>query len=294
MPKVSVITPVFNAEKYIAETIESVLQQTFADWEMLIIDDESKDQTVSIVERFVQQYPDKIRLLQQSNQGPGAARNHGIREAQGEYIALLDADDLWLPHRLEEGVKVLDQNACIGLVHGKTRRLMEDGQIVDGPKRDPQYLNGWIFENLLKRKAHISCLTVLFRKECIDKVGGFDEARECIGVEDRDLWLRIARAYQIAYIEREVGVYRVLSTGISRDNAKMLKGKTYVINKACEASGKKTLGKQALAMIHKELADEYFLKEEYQASSQEYKRSLEYWPWSMWSWINWMRSVRRQ
>ena len=109
---VSIITPCYNGEKYISETIESVLAQTYLDWEMIIIDDGSKDSSAEIIRRYCAR-DDRIILLQQPNAGSAAARNNGIGHAEGQYIALLDADDIWLPDFLKKQIAFMTEKDAI-------------------------------------------------------------------------------------------------------------------------------------------------------------------------------------
>ena len=109
---VSIITPCYNGAKYIGETIESVMNQTYPKWEMIIIDDGSSDNSVSVVQKYMEK-ESRIRLLQQANAGSAAARNHGIREAQGQYIALLDADDIWLPDFLRKQIHFMKKRNAV-------------------------------------------------------------------------------------------------------------------------------------------------------------------------------------
>ena len=109
---VSIVTPCYNGEKYIAETIESVLAQTYENWEMIIVDDGSKDSSADVVKNYMKK-DNRIHLHQQKNGGSAAARNNGIRCAEGQYIALLDADDIWLPSFLEEQIHFMKQNNAI-------------------------------------------------------------------------------------------------------------------------------------------------------------------------------------
>jgi len=114
LAKVSTIIPAYNCERYIKETIESVLSQTYKDIELIIIDDGSTDRTGEIVRSF----ESKVEYIRQSkNTGPSAARNRGIEKAKGEYIAFLDGDDVWMPTKIEEQIKLLESNKDIALVY---------------------------------------------------------------------------------------------------------------------------------------------------------------------------------
>ncbi len=292
MPKVSILTPAFNAAKYLAETIDSVLAQTFQDFEMIIVDDGSTDRTKDVAESYARRFPDKIRYMYQMNAGPAAARNTAIKNSTGEYLALLDADDLWLPNRLEEGVKLLDQRQDVGLVHSRTKRLIE-GIVSPGVERNLQYLSGWFFQYLVTRTAHISCLTAMFRRQCLDTVGLFDEAQECIGVEDRDLWIRISKYYPVQFINQELGVYRVISSGISRNTERMVEGRMYVISKNCPGFRNFMLRHYAIACAYKEYADEYMQFGKYAEARKKYFQAIKCWPFYIWPWINYVKCILR-
>jgi glycosyltransferase involved in cell wall biosynthesis len=289
MPKVSVITPVFNGAGFIAETIESVLAQTFHDYEMIIIDDGSTDNTADVVKKFTAKHPDKIRYIHQENGGPAKARNHGIKESHGEYIAFLDADDLWMPQRLSKSVEYLDRYHDVALTHARTIRINEKGNKLETVKRATEYLNGNIFKFLLLRKAHISCLTVMIRKTCLKETGMFDESTQCVAVEDRDLWLRIAKKFKVGFIEDELGYYRVLSSSISRDPEKMITRKQYVIEKNCQDDLLKHL---AMATVYRETADEFLGRKDFNKARKYYFESVKSFPFQLWGWVNLIKSLR--
>ena len=291
MPKVSVIIPVYNAQDFIGETLDSVLAQTFTAYEILLVDDGSTDRSKEIIQAYVRKDPARLRYIYQANQGPGAARNHAIREARGEYLAFLDADDLWMPQRLEEGVRVLDARPEIALVHAQTIRIGEKGEPTEQAERDERYLSGNIFKYLLTRKAHITCPTVLLRKSCLAEAGIFDESPQCIGVEDRDLWLRVTRRYPVAFIDKNLGQYRIRPTSLSRDQKKMLDRKIYVINKVC-SQGHLIFDKcQALAMVYKELGDIFLLEKNFPEAKSYYLQAVAAWPFFLGAWLNLAKSI---
>jgi glycosyltransferase involved in cell wall biosynthesis len=272
--------------RFLPSALESVIAQTFSDWEAIVVDDGSTDDTKEIVNRFIKDYGTKFRYIYQENQGVSGAKNTGIANSKGEYIALLDADDEWLPERLAEGVKVLDKESNVGLVHANSMRISEAGEIIRINKRVQRFLSGWIFEYLFLRKANISCPTVLFRRECIEKVGSFDEKLSRLGCEDRDLWLRIAKHYRFAYIDKVLARYRVRGSSMSKDASKMLEARYYVIKKF--ASGNKffILKRRALQQVHRESGDELLEIGEYAQARKEYLKALAFWPFSFWTWFN--------
>ncbi len=292
MPKVSVIVPSYNSGHFLKEALESALAQTFQDFEILVIDDGSTDQTKSIVEEYVKRYPDKIHYKYQENTGLPGARNTGLRQARGEYIALLDADDKWLEHRLAKTVAAIETDPRIGVAHANIARFDKDGQILDVPKRDAQYLSGWIFKYIFLRNAHVSCPTVLFKKKCCDTLGMFDENLAYLGCEDRELWLRIAKEYKFVYIDEVLAYYRITMNSMSKNMDKMMQARMYVVNKFCPKNGgNQRLRNKAIAKIHRDLADEFLSSQKFSESKREYLTALRHQPFSFWSWVNLMKAL---
>ncbi len=179
----SVVIPAYNSAGCIRRAIDSALAQTLPPLEIIVVDDGSKDDTAAVVGA----YSDPVRLIRQANGGPGAARNHGARVARGEWIGLLDADDAWLPHKLATQL-LFTRSDKTGVVHA----AVLSGATQDIPERAT-------FERLWSRNV-VKTSTVLVRKSAFEQVGGFDEDRALIGVEDYNLWLRLARAgWDIVY-----------------------------------------------------------------------------------------------
>lgn len=179
-PAVSVIIPAYNAAGFVARAIESALAQTHPPLEILVIDDGSKDATSEVVARFAP----PVRLLRQTNGGPAAARNHGAREARGEWLAFLDADDRWLPEKLERQLAQA-RDPDIALVYSRPPTDLGHGGRIIPPVAD--------FATLWRRNFLITS-AVMVRRAVFERHGGFDEERALIGVEDYNLWLRLASA----------------------------------------------------------------------------------------------------
>lgn len=186
---VSVVIIFLDCEKFIQEAIESVLAQTYDNWELLLVDDGSTDASTRIAQRYATQHPRQVRYLEHpahQNRGKAASRNLGIRHAQGEYIAFLDADDVWLPHKLAEQVPLLDSQPEAGMLYGNTRYWYSWTQSPGDIKRDftPRLgvqINALIkpprlLPLFLRGKATVPCpCSVLARHSAIGKIGGFDE-----------------------------------------------------------------------------------------------------------------------
>lgn len=162
-PLVSVIIPFLNAEKFFEEAVESVLAQTYTEWELILVDDGSTDKSTHIALEYKNKHPDKISYLQHNqhvNRGISASRNLGIRNAKGVYIATLDADDVWLPNKLEEQVNIMESNSEIGMVYGNTKHWYSWTKNVQDIERD-YYMHDRIQEGTLKLNNLISPPTLL-------------------------------------------------------------------------------------------------------------------------------------
>src|SRR3989338_3544903 len=203
-PKVSVIIPTYNREKFIGRAIESVLAQTYKDLEIIVIDDGSKDNTKEVV----QQYKGNIKYIYQENGGSSSARNRGIKESAGEHIAFLGSDDIWVPGKLAIQVEILDKNKNIGIVCSRMPIFDKEGKQI-GFK--PQEHIGKDFNELIAQWGDLPTSTVMTRRECFNKAGFFDTSLKT--VQDFDMWLRIARHYDI-YEYRDTCLARYYRHGV--------------------------------------------------------------------------------
>lgn len=210
-PLVSVIIPCYNSAAHISEAIDSVLAQDYSNIEVIVVDDGSTDNSIDILRQF----GDKIIVLQQANQGPAAARNAGMRIANGQFIAFNDSDDLWLPGKLTAQISYLQQHPDIGLCycgwaiwHGETSLEQISAQLAStgqAATAEDTYYSGWLYLKLLKDSV-IHTITAVLRRDVIDNIGMFNTDYR-IG-EDHDLWLRISQRYQMAKLSRTYAVYR--------------------------------------------------------------------------------------
>jgi glycosyltransferase involved in cell wall biosynthesis len=216
-PRVSVIMPAFNAAGTIGETIESVFRQSMPDWEIIVVDDQSTDGTL---ERLAAIRDPRLRVFRVSHQGlPSVVRNFARAHARGDFVAFLDADDLWHARKLELQVGCLSMSQEVGLVHTSAHHLV-DGRLAAQPVRNvgrgimsPRSalgrLVGWNF---------IYTSSVMMRRSVLDGLGWFDPDPEIVGVEDFDLWLRACEAgCSIASLEEPLLVYRVRPDSLSRN-----------------------------------------------------------------------------
>jgi glycosyltransferase involved in cell wall biosynthesis len=201
IPKVSVIIPAYNYAKYTVETVNSVLQQTYQDYEIIVVNDGSTDDTEIRLQPFIEKK--QIKYIYQENKGASNARNTGIKNACGEYLAFLDCDDLYLPQKLELSVACLKKNPSVGLVYTPLLFIDELGRVLHKDK-DPCY-SGMVFDKLIL-KVFIRNSTCVIRKQCFDKVGLFDES--LFYPADWDMWLRISESFPVDYISLPLSKYR--------------------------------------------------------------------------------------
>lgn len=212
---VSIITPLFNCERFITQTIESVLSQTYDEWEMIIVNDGSTDSGAMIVEQY-SAFDCRIKLFTQANAGSAAARNNGIRRARGRYIALLDADDTWNSNFLEQQLNLMKEKNAL-LVYSSHTRIDENSVECLKPYIVPEKVQ---YKDLL-RNCYISCLTGVYDTSAFGKVYLREELKSLR--DDYVYWLEIIKKVGIAYGNKNVlANYRMLSTSVSRNKKKVI------------------------------------------------------------------------
>jgi glycosyltransferase involved in cell wall biosynthesis len=209
---VSIVTPSYNSGPFIAQTIESVLAQTYPHWEMLIVDDGSVDQSISIVEQYHHR-DSRVRLIQMAqNGGVARARNRAIEEARGQYIAFLDSDDLWQPQKLEKQVRFMEETGA-ALSCTAYLRMNEAGTIRKEIVTVPNRVS---YRSLLKSNT-IGCLTALYDAKKVGPV-----AFQKVGHEDYLFWLEILKRGNEAYgLTEPLSIYRMRSGSVSRNKFKV-------------------------------------------------------------------------
>lgn len=230
-PLVSVIIPAFNAQAYIAETLESLLAQTYQNFEVIVVDDGSSDRTSEIVESFVQR-DERIRLLKQQNAGCGNARNTALQESKGEYIAPIDADDIWFPEKLGKQVKCLEESdPSVGLVYSWSVYLNASTEVIGfSPFAQFGRVEGNVFNFLVFYNFLDNASTMMYRRSCLDRVGIYDRSlRTC---EDWDLYLRIAEHYQFRIVPEYLIGYRQYLGSISTNCTTMAHFYEHVMSQA--------------------------------------------------------------
>ena len=207
---ISVITPTYNRARFLPAAVASVLSQTFGDFELIIVDDGSEDNTPDVLKPF---FADRrVRYVYQENQGQSHARNLALKQATGDFIAFLDSDDVWAPDKLEKQLAVFRANSEVDIVHGDEAIINEQGSVVS--LQNMRRYSGRITRYLLADNS-VSITTALVRRRCFDEMGGFDTS---VGVaDDYELWLRFSARYCYQYEPGIVASYRVMADQISSD-----------------------------------------------------------------------------
>lgn len=248
MSLISVIIPVYNSEKTIRQTIESVLQQTFTDFELIVINDGSKDTSLQIVDRI--QDP-RLKVFSYSNAGVSVSRNRGLSLAAGEFITFLDADDLWTADKLEDQLRALQENPQAAVAYSWTDYIDESSQFLYPGSHTT--LTGNIYEKILVHNFIENGSNVLIRREALNKVGGFDES--LFGPEDWDLLIRLAAHYDFVAVPKPQVLYRLsahsISANISRQEKQCLKVIEQAFTQAPESL--QHLKKHSIANLYKYL-----------------------------------------
>jgi glycosyltransferase involved in cell wall biosynthesis len=228
-PLISVIIPAYNVESYIETALNSLKHQSFQNFEALIIDDGSTDQTPVKAIRFCNE-DKRYRLLKKQNGGLSSARNYGIEQAKGKYIALLDSDDAYAPKKLETHVHILENQPEVGVVYGGSRIMRNDGRLtaltLSGRPIHKDPLIALLYKNFVGHGSN-----GIFRRALTDRIGTFDETLR--SAEDVDFWLRIAAtSAKFWRVPKPLTYYRVRPSGLSFNVAQMERSNDQVLENA--------------------------------------------------------------
>jgi glycosyltransferase involved in cell wall biosynthesis len=207
MPKVSVVMSVYNGEKYLKESIDSILHQTFTDFEFIIINDGSTDETGKILSNY---NDSRIKIIEQENLGLTKSLNKGIKLSKGEYIARMDADDISLPERFEKQIKFLDANPEFAAVGCWYYLIDEDGVII---KECKPSIKPYKIKKAFIYSSPIIHPSAMIRRKVLEEVNFYDEKFKY--AQDRDLWFRILKSYKLGIIPEFLFKFRYHSSSVS-------------------------------------------------------------------------------
>ena len=248
MPKISIILPVYNGATTIQATIDSVLQQTFSDFELIIIDDDSTDHTLEILSQYTDS---RIQVLSCSHRGAAASRNRGLKQASGEYIAFLDADDLWTPDKLEAQLNALQTHPKAAVAYSWTDYIDESGNWRQAGRH--RRVNGDAFAQMLRSNFLENGSNPLICRYALDDVGDFDES--LTGGQDWDLYLRLAARYLFVNVPAVQIFYRIRNNSISANITRQEQQVVKVLNRAFSQAPEslQPLKRKSLALVYKYL-----------------------------------------
>lgn len=281
--KVSVIIPYYNGEKFIAEAIESVMSQTYQNFEIIIVDDGSTDSARAVIEPYITDK--RVKFVQhEKNRGIPSARNTGIKHSKGEYVAFLDQDDIWLPEKLEYQVAVFERATTdLGLVFSNVN-IADSDLIVEKYKSlnsIPSDINELSHQEVLKflflSSNFIPLVTVIVRKECIVAIGLFDETIKG-GADDYDICLRLAAKYNIEYLDIPLAVRRVHHTNFSNIE-RFFHDQLVIMDKIfIQYPSLIVFRKKKLAMLHLGLGRYYQQNEDFHQAKEALWKAIIYQP----------------
>lgn len=236
LPLVTVIIPAYNAATFIERTLISVLTQTYHNLEIIVVDDGSQDETVAIVRDYLKQ-DDRVVLLQQENAGVAAARNLGIQASSGEFIAPIDADDIWYPENIEKQVnRAIAGGEKVGLVYSWSVDINENDEMIGGFRASD--IEGDVYKTLVCHNFLGNASASLIRRSVLNQVGYYDsnlKAQNAQGCEDWDLYLRLANIADYAVVPEFLVGYRKLSNSMSRNYETMKRSHDLVMAAVSES-----------------------------------------------------------
>lgn len=225
-PLVSVIVPCYNHQHYVEECLRSVFKQSYTNFELIVIDDGSKDDSPNIIDKLQQEF--QFSFVKQQNIGLSATLNKAITQyAKGDYIAILASDDYWHPKKLQKQVDFIFRNEQYAMIYSSAFIVNNNSEIVSQFEHQRLTIEP-NFENIILNRAGIPALTALIKREIFDKVGLFDEK---LAMEDWDMWLRISYQHKIGYLPEKLAYYRMHDSNISSKLALMLQNRLAIVDK---------------------------------------------------------------
>jgi len=270
MKKVSIIIPAYNQSHYLGEAIQSVLDQSYTELEIFVVDDGSTDDTPQVAQSFGDR---RIHYLYQENRGLSAARNTGIRNSNGEYLSFLDSDDKFLPDKLAILVDELESHPEICLAAGQAILIDENGQSIGKPFDKP--IPSDLRKLLIGNPLHVG--SVILRRDCQERVGYFDEGLR--SYEDWDMWLRLAKAgFQMRWVPRPVSYYRFHTAQMTRIGSQMTKATFAVLDHVFDdpnlPESWEVLRPQAYSSAYLRAAAQAYLAKDYQQAREDLRQAV--------------------
>jgi len=262
-PLVSVITPTFNRADFIEHAVNSVLKQTYSNFELFIVDDGSTDDTRKRLDNALED--PRVHYLYQPNQGQSVARNRGITESKGDFICFLDSDNAWFPNKLERSLLEFESFPEAHVVYGDN--ILIDEHSAEIGRDNMKRYSGRITHHLLKDNF-VSMNTTMTRRHCFDEMGGFNESDRV--AEDYEMWLRFSTKFEFRYMPELLGFYREMENQISSDKRQRFEGNERLLLKFLERYPDAVTGKQH----RRGLSHFYTRKARYEVSVKAFSAGL--------------------
>ena len=230
-PQVTVIIPTFNGRRYIGKTIESILHQTFQDYEIIVVDDGSDEDLGHVL----RPYSKSIKYVYTRNRGPAAARNLGIRLSRGKYIALMDHDDIWGIYNLNNKVGILERNTDCAMVYSYPEEIDAEGKVIEHeyPSSIP---SGWVFTQFLVNNRITTFSATLIRKDIFLTVGLLDEQQIVTTCDDYDMWLKISDVSRVLFSPEKDVFYRIHDRNLLKNHNVNLNAHLHIYMRALRES----------------------------------------------------------
>ena len=304
MPEVSVIIPAHNSADYIGEALESVFDQTYTDYEVIVVDDGSTDGTADVVRKF----GDRVVYAYQENGGAASARNHGIELARGKFVAFLDADDVWLPDKLEKQIRLFENNPDLGLVFTENYLFDEQGIYCDSLDKKFRLMSGDLAQSIFMNSG-VATPTVMVRREVFKKLGTFDES--LTQAEDDNMWIRITSHYRGMLVDEPLVKIREHQGRISHDHIKLFDSILRSVELLQSKYGETVRNKigpmlsSKLAQVHFHKGYAQFDRGEFAAARWSFREAIKAKPFAYRPWVfvllsyfprglqDWLKRVRR-
>lgn len=292
-PLVSAVIPSYNHAPFVGATIASVLSQTFSDLELIIIDDGSKDNSVEVIQRTLDQSGnrDRVHFIARENRGLARTLNEGLMMARGLYFAYLGSDDLWESTKLEKQVAALRaEGSNVGASFTDCYIINSEGERLDRFGRQYSYHGGDIYRDLLWMKFHPPSPTNLFVREKLIAIGGFNESLE---IEDFNAWLRFSRYHPVVYIPEPLASFRIHSTNTSTTYPeRMMSTGLQTLEWAFHTDPTLELQRRPImGRLHANYAGAYYNALNFQRARQEALKSLRLYPFDRLAWRILVRSL---
>lgn len=228
IPRVSILIPVYKGERYLALTLKSALAQTHRNFEIILVNDGSPDNSEAVIRPFLADT--RVHYIKQANAGVAAARNTAIKHSTGDYFALLDQDDLWHPDKLARQLELFKENKLLGLVHCHALIIDGQGNMLPADPWWPRVTKLRAFPEIFLGNPILAC-TGIFSREAVEKVGGFDLSQNIRFADEYDLWLRISASFDVGYVSETLAWYRLHGKNNSADVLQMTNATLAVLDK---------------------------------------------------------------